>query len=162
MFFIFLNFWESLQAFLHFNRIISLFSPRDNVCSLIGWCILTRHTQIFLVWKLQFKQGAFITFSHRPDFSFLKISFRNHKQCFWDFIWRWLVGLLCDLLWSDPDKDIAGWGENDRGVSWTFGPDVVTKFLNKHDLDLICRAHQVVICVPSPVASQAVLACRVG
>jgi len=53
-------------------------------------------------------------------------------------------GLLCDLLWSDPDKDISGWGENDRGVSYTFGPDVVTKFLNKHDLDLICRAHQVV------------------
>merc|ERR1712048_1552133 len=53
-------------------------------------------------------------------------------------------GLLCDLLWSNPDKDISGWGENDRGVSYTFGPDVVTKFLNKHDLDLICRAHQVV------------------
>jgi len=53
-------------------------------------------------------------------------------------------GLLCDLLWSDPDKEVAGWGENDRGVSYTFGADVVTKFLNKHDLDLICRAHQVV------------------
>merc|ERR1719464_742025 len=30
------------------------------------------------------------------------------------------TGLLCDLLWSDPDKDVAGWGENDRGVSFTF------------------------------------------
>lgn len=54
------------------------------------------------------------------------------------------TGLLCDLLWADPDKDIVGWGENDRGVSFTFGPDVVEKFLRKHDLDLICRAHQVV------------------
>lgn len=54
------------------------------------------------------------------------------------------TGLLCDLLWSDPDKDIIGWGENDRGVSFTFGPDVVEKFLAKFDLDLICRAHQVV------------------
>lgn len=53
-------------------------------------------------------------------------------------------GLLCDLLWSDPDKDITGWSENDRGVSFTFGPDVVARFLQKHDLDLICRAHQVV------------------
>lgn len=53
------------------------------------------------------------------------------------------LGLLCDLLWSDPDKDIQGWGENDRGVSFTFGTDIVGKFLNKHDLDLICRAHQV-------------------
>jgi diadenosine tetraphosphatase ApaH/serine/threonine PP2A family protein phosphatase len=52
-------------------------------------------------------------------------------------------GLLCDLLWSDPDKEIMGWGENDRGVSYTFGPDIVTKFLKKHDLDLVCRAHQV-------------------
>jgi len=54
------------------------------------------------------------------------------------------TGLLCDLLWSDPDKDIVGWGENDRGVSFTFGPDVVAQFLKRHDLDLICRAHQVV------------------
>lgn len=53
-------------------------------------------------------------------------------------------GLLCDLLWSDPDKDQMGWGENDRGVSFTFGAEVVGKFLHKHDFDLICRAHQVV------------------
>ena len=53
------------------------------------------------------------------------------------------AGLLCDLLWSDPDKDITGWSENDRGVSFTFGPDVVSRFLQKHDMDLICRAHQV-------------------
>jgi serine/threonine-protein phosphatase PP1 catalytic subunit len=54
------------------------------------------------------------------------------------------TGLLCDLLWADPDKDIVGWGENDRGVSFTFGEDVVSQFLRRHDLDLICRAHQVV------------------
>ena len=56
-------------------------------------------------------------------------------------------GLLCDLLWADPDKDIQGWGENDRGVSYTFGPDCVTEFLQKHDLDLVCRAHQVRGCM---------------
>ncbi|CAL9075754.1 unnamed protein product [Musa acuminata var. zebrina] len=54
------------------------------------------------------------------------------------------TGLLCDLLWSDPSNEIQGWGMNDRGVSYTFGPDKVTEFLQKHDLDLICRAHQVV------------------
>ena len=53
-------------------------------------------------------------------------------------------GLLCDLLWSDPDKDVSGWGENQRGVSYVFGNDVTKTFLKKHDLDLICRAHQVV------------------
>ncbi|KAI6698749.1 hypothetical protein NL676_018868 [Syzygium grande] len=52
-------------------------------------------------------------------------------------------GLLCDLLWADPDREIKGWGENDRGVSYTFGADKVEEFLKKHDLDLICRAHQV-------------------
>ncbi|XP_031126469.1 serine/threonine-protein phosphatase PP1-like isoform X2 [Ipomoea triloba] len=54
------------------------------------------------------------------------------------------AGLLCDLLWSDPERETKGWGENDRGVSYTFGADKVAEFLRKHDLDLICRAHQVV------------------
>lgn len=54
------------------------------------------------------------------------------------------TGLLCDLLWSDPDENINGWDENDRGVSFVFGSDVVEKFLEKHDLDLVCRAHQVI------------------
>eukprot|EP01121_Diplochlamys_sp_Union-15-3_P011228 TRINITY_DN3230_c0_g2_i2.p1 TRINITY_DN3230_c0_g2~~TRINITY_DN3230_c0_g2_i2.p1 ORF type:complete len:574 (-),score=118.61 TRINITY_DN3230_c0_g2_i2:28-1536(-) len=54
------------------------------------------------------------------------------------------TGLLCDLLWSDPEKKLKGWAPSDRGVSFIFGKDVVAKFLNKNDLDLICRAHQVV------------------
>jgi len=53
-------------------------------------------------------------------------------------------GLMCDLLWSDPDTKIYGWGENDRGVSFTFGSGALEKFMLKNDLDLVCRAHQVV------------------
>ena len=53
------------------------------------------------------------------------------------------AGLLCDLLWADPDGDTSGWGENDRGVSFTFGADVVENFLKRHEFDLIVRAHQV-------------------
>ncbi|XP_051145603.1 serine/threonine-protein phosphatase PP1-like [Andrographis paniculata] len=53
-------------------------------------------------------------------------------------------GLLCDLLWSDPDPRVSGWGDSDRGVSCTFGPDAVAEFMEKNDLDLICRGHQVV------------------
>ena len=55
-------------------------------------------------------------------------------------------GLLCDLLWSDPDQDNTGkdWGPNDRGVSVTFSENVLSKFLENNDLDLFCRAHQVV------------------
>ncbi|XP_057873367.2 serine/threonine-protein phosphatase PP1 isozyme 3 [Cryptomeria japonica] len=55
------------------------------------------------------------------------------------------TGLLCDLLWSDPSNEDQGWALNDdRGVSYTFGPDKVSECLKKLDLDLICRAHQVV------------------
>jgi len=54
------------------------------------------------------------------------------------------TGLLCDLVWADPDADVQGWGENDRGVSFTFGADVVENFLKRHEFDLIVRAHQVV------------------
>jgi len=53
-------------------------------------------------------------------------------------------GMLCDFLWSDPDGDIRGWGENDRGASYVFGANVISEFLKKHDFDLIVRAHQVV------------------
>ncbi|KAH0890451.1 hypothetical protein HID58_052880 [Brassica napus] len=53
-------------------------------------------------------------------------------------------GVLCDLLWADPEKEVKGWGENERGVSYTFGADIVADFLQTHDLDLVCRAHQVV------------------
>ena len=54
------------------------------------------------------------------------------------------TGLLCDFLWADPDPDLGGWAENARGVSYTFGQDVVDEFLEKFDFDLIVRAHQVV------------------
>ena len=54
------------------------------------------------------------------------------------------TGLLCDLLWSDPDKEATDYDENDRGVSVIFGEKVVLDFNKKNDLDLIIRAHQVV------------------
>ena len=39
---------------------------------------------------------------------------------------------------------VAGWGQNDRGVSFTFGGEIVRSFLEKHNCSLIVRAHQVV------------------
>jgi len=52
-------------------------------------------------------------------------------------------GLMCDILWSDPDPDVDEWAPNDRGVSFVFGYDPINKFLEHHNLDLICRAHQI-------------------
>jgi serine/threonine-protein phosphatase PP1 catalytic subunit len=54
-------------------------------------------------------------------------------------------GLLCDLMWADPDPKRQGWHKNiDRNCSFTFGTDIVQEFLTKHDFDLVCRAHEVV------------------
>jgi serine/threonine-protein phosphatase PP1 catalytic subunit len=51
---------------------------------------------------------------------------------------------LTDLLWSDPDLNAIDYGPNDRGVSVTFSEKIISDFLSEKDLDLICRAHQVV------------------
>ena len=55
-------------------------------------------------------------------------------------------GMLCDILWSDPNKDIIDdyFGENERGISVTFSKKYLQKFLSDNNLELLCRAHQVV------------------
>ena len=53
-------------------------------------------------------------------------------------------GLLCDLLWSDPEKGAEDWASNSRGISVLFNENLVEKALDELDIDLICRAHQVV------------------
>ena len=54
------------------------------------------------------------------------------------------AGLLCDILWSDPNSEIDTWGQNERGVSIVFSEKIIEGFLEKNKLDLICRGHQVV------------------
>jgi serine/threonine-protein phosphatase PP1 catalytic subunit len=54
------------------------------------------------------------------------------------------VGLISDLLWSDPSDETYEWEDNDRGVSYCYGKKVVNEFLSNFDLDLICRAHMVI------------------
>ncbi|KAK3674955.1 serine/threonine protein phosphatase Pzh1 [Recurvomyces mirabilis] len=53
-------------------------------------------------------------------------------------------GLLNDLLWSDPADMDSDWEANERGVSYCFSKKVIMEFLQKHDFDLVCRAHMVV------------------
>ena len=54
-------------------------------------------------------------------------------------------GLLCDLLWSDPNESLTeDFGPNERNISVTFSKDYLKNFVEKNNLDLICRAHQVV------------------
>jgi serine/threonine-protein phosphatase 4 catalytic subunit len=53
-------------------------------------------------------------------------------------------GPMCDLMWSDPE-DIEGWGLSPRGAGYLFGADVVSKFNEINHIDLIARAHQLVM-----------------
>lgn len=53
-------------------------------------------------------------------------------------------GAMCDLLWSDPE-DVEGWGLSPRGAGYLFGADVVKAFNNANGLQLIARAHQLVM-----------------
>ena len=71
-------------------------------------------------------------------------------------------GPMCDLLWSDPEgclshsrccdaeddrfiTDTQGWGVSPRGAGYLFGSDVVAQFCSTNSIDLICRAHQLVM-----------------
>lgn len=51
---------------------------------------------------------------------------------------------MCDLLWSDPD-DRCGWGISPRGAGYTFGQDISEQFNHTNGLNLVARAHQLVM-----------------
>jgi len=50
---------------------------------------------------------------------------------------------ISDLMWSDPE-DIETWQVSPRGAGWLFGSRVTNEFIRLNNLDLICRAHQLV------------------
>ncbi|PIO53535.1 hypothetical protein TELCIR_25125 [Teladorsagia circumcincta] len=55
------------------------------------------------------------------------------------------IGLLCDLIWSDPSSACSMFDPSPRGVSSVFGKQAVNNFCTKMHVDLICRAHQCVM-----------------
>ncbi|KAK4890068.1 type 1 serine/threonine-protein phosphatase catalytic subunit glc7 [Elasticomyces elasticus] len=53
-------------------------------------------------------------------------------------------GLVFDLLTSQPKGSIAVRGLDNSDLSFTFPPDVVSTFLQKHRYQMICRGHNIV------------------
>jgi len=53
-------------------------------------------------------------------------------------------GPMCDLMWSDPEE-IEGWNLSPRGAGYLFGKDVVEHFNHENGLELVARAHQLVM-----------------
>ena len=52
------------------------------------------------------------------------------------------MGLFCDVLWSDP-QPFLGRQPSRRGVGLSFGPDVTQRFLERSNLALVVRSHEV-------------------
>ncbi|KAH0428062.1 ser thr protein phosphatase [Colletotrichum camelliae] len=51
-------------------------------------------------------------------------------------------GPMADLVWSDPDPERDEFSLSPRGAGYTFGAQVVKKFLAVNNMDHILRAHQ--------------------
>ncbi|KAJ9639050.1 putative serine/threonine protein phosphatase [Knufia peltigerae] len=51
-------------------------------------------------------------------------------------------GPMADLVWSDPDPERDEFSLSPRGAGYTFGGDVVKKFLQVNSMSHILRAHQ--------------------
>ena len=54
------------------------------------------------------------------------------------------LGPYCDLMWSDPE-DILDWAVSPRGAGYLFGSKATKEFSWINKLDLVCRAHQLVM-----------------
>ncbi|EDW56286.1 GM22672 [Drosophila sechellia] len=51
----------------------------------------------------------------------------------------------CAICFGAIPKDQTGWGVSPRGAGYLFGSDVVSQFNRTNDIDMICRAHQLVM-----------------
>ena len=51
-------------------------------------------------------------------------------------------GPFADIMWSDPEAEIQGFGISGRGAGYVFGKDIVDKFIERNKIKKILRAHQ--------------------
>ena len=63
----------------------------------------------------------------------------------------YLVATLCNNSTNSPKPQFTptletqGWGSSPRGAGFLFGSDVVQQFNQHNNIDIICRAHQLVM-----------------
>eukprot|EP00056_Hartaetosiga_gracilis_P000782 m.40451 g.40451 ORF g.40451 m.40451 type:complete len:174 (+) comp10354_c0_seq3:7-528(+) len=55
------------------------------------------------------------------------------------------TGLMCDLLWSDPDCQANDFTLSPRGAGYLFGEKAINEFGHANKISLLCRAHQLVM-----------------
>lgn len=51
-------------------------------------------------------------------------------------------GIIADIMWSDPESDNELFKISARGAGYTYGSDIVKRFLHTNGVDHILRAHQ--------------------
>lgn len=54
-------------------------------------------------------------------------------------------GAFSELLWSDPNPCAQGFQKSDRGAGVYYGEDTVAEFLQRNNLELVVRSHQLVM-----------------
>lgn len=64
--------------------------------------------------------------------------------------WKWVYELVASNKQQVVENikfipDTQGWGVSPRGAGYLFGSDVVSQFNTTNDIDIICRAHQLVM-----------------
>ncbi|OHS93968.1 Serine/threonine-protein phosphatase PP1 [Tritrichomonas foetus] len=51
---------------------------------------------------------------------------------------------ICDLLWSDPRRDVKKFKKSERGLGFYFGKKPLKRFLKKNKLEMMIRGHEAV------------------